>query len=623
VKPRSFVATVAAIVSLQALPAAAAPAPAMALEVDLREAPRRIFHVRETLRVPPGPLTLAYPKWIPGTHRADGPAANVAGLRITAGGKPLAWSRDPVELHLVRCAVPRGAGAVEIAFDYLSPVALEGFTEAATTSARLAVLEWNLTVLYPHGASARELQVQPSLRLPAGWQHASALEVAKRVAGVLDFKPVSLETLVDSPVLAGAHLRSVTLDGTHTLAMAADSPAALDAPAARLAAVRKLVAEAGALFGVRHYRHYTFLLALSELVGHTGLEHHESTNIRGPERMLVDDDQHLDWATIMPHEYAHSWNGKHRRPAGLHRRDYVEPQHTQLLWVYEGLTSYLGYVLAARSGLFEPEAAREDLAFTVGWLMSRPGRQWRPLGDTATAAPHLYSVGSEWSSWRRGVDFYPEGVTLWLEVDALIRTKTRGARSLDDFCRAFFGGAGGAPSVRPFVLDDLLRALGEVAPHDWRAFFAARVDAVSPRAPLDAVAAVGWKLEYPTRLNKTLGAYERAEEVVYFPWFSLGLRLKKDGYVADVAPGTPAAKAGVGPGMKLVAVDGRKYSATVLRDALRTNAAARRPIELLLENGEFYRTHTVDWRGGDRQPHLVRDAAKPDLLSAILKPLTR
>ena len=359
------------------------------------------------------------------------------------------------------------------------------------------------------------------------------------------------------------------------------------------------------------------------MVAHFGLEHHESSDNRTPERMLVDDDQRLDWATILPHEYAHSWNGKHRRPAGLVTRDYIAPQRTELLWVYEGLTSYLGYVLAARSGLLEAENAREDLAFTVAWLDTRPGRQWRPLGDTATAAPHLYSAAGEWSSWRRGVDFYPEGVTLWLAVDALIRTKTRGARSLDDFCRSFFGGAGGAPSVRPFDFDDLLRALGEVVPHDWRAFFAARVHAVSPRAPLDAVAALGWKLAYEPKANKTLAAYERAEELVYFPWFSLGLRLKKDGYVTDVAPGAPAAKAGVAPGMKLVAVDGRKYSAAGLHDALKLSAAARRPIELLLENGEFYRTHTVQWRGGERQPHLVRDAARPDLLSAILKPRTR
>ena len=448
-KPHSLVAPLAAVLSLWAPIAAAAPAPGMTLEVDLREAPRRIFHVHETLRVPPGPLTLAYPKWIPGTHLPGGPAVNVAGLRITAGGKPLAWSRDPVELHLVRCEVPRGAATVEISFDYLSPVVLEGYSDSASTSARLVVLEWNLTVLYPHGVASRDLQVQPSLRIPAGWHHATALEVARRVAGVLDFKPVSLETLVDSPVLAGAHLRTVTLDATHTLAIAADSPAALEAPAATLAAVRKLVAEAGALFGARHYRRYTFLLALSDVVAHFGLEHHESSDNRTPERMLVDDDQRLDWATLLSHEYAHSWNGKHRRPAGLHRRDYIEPQRTELLWVYEGLTSYLGYVLAARSGLLDAESAREDLAFTVAWLDTRPGRHWRPLGDTATAAPHLYSAAGEWSSWRRGVDFYPEGVTLWLEVDALIRTKTHGARSLDDFCRSFFGGTGARRRCAP------------------------------------------------------------------------------------------------------------------------------------------------------------------------------
>lgn len=620
-KPAVLCGALAAVLSLSLQPAAAAPA-GISLEVNLREAPRRIFHVRETLRVPPGPLALAYPKWIPGTHAPGGPAVNVAGLRITAGGKPLAWTRHPVELHLVRCVVPRGAAAIEVTFDYLSPVAGDGFTDAASTSARLAVLQWNLVVLYPHGVPARDLQVQASLRLPAGWQHATALETAKRVAGVLDFKPVSLETLVDSPVLAGAHFRTVALDSTHTLAMAADSPAALDAPAATLAGLRKLVAEAGALFGVRHYRRYTFLLALSDAVAHFGLEHHESSDNRAPERMLLDDDHRFNWM-ILPHEYAHSWNGKHRRPIGLTRQDFIEPHQTELLWVYEGLTTYLGRVLNARSGLVDPELAREELAFTIAWLVNRPGRQWRPLGDTATAAPHLYSAAGEWASWRRGVDFYDEGSTLWFEVDALMRTRSGGARSLDDFCRAFFGGAGGAPSVRPYTFDELVRALNEVVPHDWRGFFAARVQAVSPRAPLETAAALGWRLTYDASPNRALGAYERSDETVLFPIFSLGLRLKKDGTVADVLPGSPAARAGVGPGMKLVGVDGRKYSATVLHDALKAGAAARRPLDLLLENGDFIRTHRVDWRGGERQPHLVRDAAKPDLLSAILSPRTR
>jgi predicted metalloprotease with PDZ domain len=598
-------------------PAVAAAAPPIGLAVDLSEAPRRIVHVREVIPARPGPLALAYPKWIPGQHSPSGPIVDVAGLRITAGGKPLAWQRDPVELHLVRCEVPAGATAVEVAFDYLARTPAEGL---AVTSAKLIALEWNLVVIYPHGPGAEALRFAPRVRLPAGWKLGTALETARAAGAEVAFRAVPLETLLDSPVLAGAHFATIPLDADHVVHLAADSPAALEVPPATVAGWKRLVREAQALFGVRPYRRYCFLLALSDAVYEGGLEHLESSNNRAPERALVEDEMRAAWSTLLPHEYVHSWNGKFRRPRSLTPPGYLEPMHGDLLWVYEGLTSYLGFVLAARSGLLPPEWVHDNLARTAAWTANRAGREWRPLGDAAVAAQVLYGAPQGWASWRRASkDFYFEGVLLWLEVDARIRRETNGARSIDDFCRRFHGATRPGARVHTYAYDDVLAALDEVAPGDWRAFFAARVTSVAARPP-DGLAAAGWRLGANDRPNRLLAENEREDGILALAITPLGLFVKADGTVTDVVPGLPAARGGLAPGMKLLGVDGRLWSKPALRDALR--ARGRRPgaIELLAANVEQYQVLRVTPRGGESYPHLERLPARPDLLGAILSP---
>ncbi|HEV2064139.1 MAG TPA: M61 family peptidase, partial [Thermoanaerobaculia bacterium] len=449
--------TAAAALAFFALAASSFAAPAarpIVLDVDAREAPRRIFHARLTIPASPGPLTLVYPKWIPGEHGPTGPITDLAGLKLSAAGKPLAWRRDDVEMWFFHCTVPAGADSVEVALDYLSPGEAAGFSSGASATSQLTLLSWNQVLLYPKMASTDELTYAASLRLPNGWKFGTALEVARRDGDRVEFQPVSLTSLVDSPVLAGAHMRTVVLTDTepkHSIQIAADSEAALDMLPEHEQKLRALVAETGALYGARHYRHYDFLLTLSNHTAHFGLEHHESSDDRVAERSLVDADLRKTFAGLLGHEMTHSWNGKYRRPAGLATGNYHDPMKGDLLWVYEGLTTYLGHILTARDGELTPEQFREQLAGIAATMDYQAGRSWRPLSDTAVAAQRLYEARSDWGAWRRGVDFYPESELLWLEADTVIRNESKGRKSLDDFCRAFLGGASGPPRVATYT----------------------------------------------------------------------------------------------------------------------------------------------------------------------------
>ena len=613
------------VATLAAAPGSAAPASLpIRLTVDATEAPRRILHARLEIPVKPGPLTLVYPKWIPGNHMPSGPIADLTGLRLSVNGRPLAWERDAVDMYAFHCKVPAGAGRLDVAFDRLQS-ASGNYSTGRSITARLAVFDWNELLLYPQGRPADEIVFVARLRLPAGWTYGTALATTRADSGGVEFAPVPLTTLVDSPVQAGAHRRRIVLGPAGgppvAVELACDGEAGLDAGPEQIAQWKQLVAEAVALFGATHYRRYDFLYTLSDGVDHFGLEHHESSDDRAQERALVDEELRGAGSGLLPHEYAHSWNGKYRRPAGLVAPDFQVPSRTGLLWVYEGLTSYLGWVLAARSALASPEWQRQELACEAAWLDRSPGRTWRPLKDTAIATPIIFGGPGTWSSWRRGADYYDEGVLIWLEADVLIRQRTAGRRSLDDFCRLFFGGRSGPPAVVPYDLDDVVKALGQVTPNDWRGFFETRLTSTSQRAPLGGIEGSGWRLAW----GDSLSAYERAGEKAWERTdlrLSLGLELDKDGVVTDVVPGSAAAVAGLAPGMKPIAVAGRRFSVERLREVLRAGRNGAEALELLAEDGDFIRAFRLDWHGGELHPVLVRDAAKPDLLSEIFKPLT-
>ena len=599
------------------------------LLVDLTDAPRNIFHSQLTIPVKPGLLTLVYPQWIPGNHRPSGPIANVTGIKMQAAGRTLAWQRDPVDMYAFHVDVPAGATELHVSMDTITNDGSAGATGPAATT-NVLDLNWNQVVLYPQDASSDAVQVQAAITLPPDWKFGTALPVAGVTKGganeIVGFKPVSLTTLVDSPVIAGNHYKKIELTKpgetpVHVIDMVGESDAALAMTADDEAAYRKLVAETGALFGARHYLEYHFLLTLSDEAGHHGVEHHESSDNSVGERTLLEPELQILDAGLLPHEFAHSWNGKYRRPAGLATRNYQDPMVGDLLWVYEGLTEYLGEVLTARSGLWTAEQYRESMAATAAMLDHRAGRSWRPLEDTARSVQILRLQGPAWQSWRRGLDYYPEGALIWLEVDTIIRQQTQGQKSLNDFCRLFHGGESGPPKVVPYTFDDVVKTLNQVTPYDWAGLLKTLVNSTNPHAPLGGIERGGWRLVYndqPNLFIKTADKVRKSVDASY----SLGFVVREDGTLSDVIYGSPAYAAGIGPGMQLVAINGRAWSKDVLQDTLRASKDSKEPIDLLIENAKFFKTYSIAYHDGVRNPHLER-AEGADLLGGIVTPLTR
>jgi predicted metalloprotease with PDZ domain len=594
------------------------------LRVDATDAPRRLFHVQMSMPAKSGPMTLLYPEWIPGEHGPTGPIANFVGLRVQGAGKTIAWKRDGVNMYAFHIDVPAGVSALDIAFDFIAPPDAEGFSSGASTTSELAVVNWNQLLLYPEGQQPDSLQYQATLKVPNGWRYGTALPIQRESGNEIEFQPAPMTTLIDSPVSAGAHYKTFELGSDHGaphyLHVAADSDRALEAPPEVIANFGHLVTEANALFGAHHYRSYHFLYTLSDHVAHFGLEHHESSDDRTGERSLIEPDILKTHAYLLPHEFVHSWNGKYRRPAGLttgggHDGGYDTAMKGELLWVYEGLTNYLGEVLAPRSGLWSPEDYRESLAFSAAELDNKFGRTWRPLEDTAVAAQVLYEAGGDYQTLRRSTDFYPEGTLIWLEVDATIRQLSKGAKSLDDFCRAFHGGANTGIALKTYEFQDVVDTLNSVQPYTWADFLNQRIKSTDLHAPLGGISKSGWKLVYDNVRSEFWKANEEERKVTNM-MYSLGILVREDGSIADVLYGGPAQKAGVAPAVKLIAVNGRQYTATVLREAV----ARKQPVDLLVKNGEFYSTIRVDYTGGERYPHLVREQSTPDLLTAIISP---
>ncbi len=623
-KPLKFILAISLLTTISSASRAQNQTP-VKLEVDLRDAPRRIYHSKMEFPVGPGPFTLVYPKWIPGEHSPNGPIVDVTGVRLRGNGQEIPWRRDDVDLYAFHCNIPAGVTTIEATLDYLLPKE-DGTAGSPSATAQVAVLPWNLVVLYPQGAKTDDVPFSASVRVPAGWKFATALQtVASDSAGAATFETISLTRLVDSPLLAGAFFKTYDLAPgqklEHRLNIAADSAIATTLSKDQLTNLRQLVAETGALFGARHYRHYDFMLALTDHLPVNGLEHHESSDNRGPEKMLLDPDSLEGLMDLLPHEFFHSWNGKYRRPIGLATPNYQEPMKGDLLWVYEGLTQYYGVILAARSGFWKPEQLREYLAATFSTLNDgRPGRTWRDLEDTAISVSILYGARQAGASWRRPVDYYEESELIWLQADTIIRRETKGQKSLDDFCRKFHGSEDGAIKVAPYTFDDVVATMNSIAPYDWKKFFEERLHSRAPGAPLGGLEASGWKLSYSDEPNDHQRAAEQADGNVDLS-FSLGFTAQAAGDVnsiADVIPGSPAAKAGIAPGMKLVAVNGRKWNPDWLRVAIREARNSKEPIRLLLENDDYYQTFEIDYHGGERYPHL-ESLHTTDVLSEIAK----
>lgn len=598
-----------------------AAAPTIILSVDASEAPRKIFHAKLNIPANAGSLTLYYPKWIPGEHGPTGPVQDLAGLKFSANGQDLKWRRDLQDGWTLHVEVPAGVTAVEAALDFISPAGAEGiYTGGASATDKMTIVNWNPLLLYPAGWGSDELNFQASLRLPEGWKFGTPLPVDSQSGSEIKFKPSSLTTLVDSPVITGEFLRVVHLadNPPQEMDIAADSAAALDAPQEVLDHYKTLTEQALKLFGAQHFRDYHFLYSLSDHVAHFGLEHHEANDSRLGERALIDPPLRLLGAGLLTHEYVHSWNGKYRRPADLATPEYETPMQTDLLWVYEGLTSYLGDVLSGRSALRTPEQFNDSLALIAADLDHTPGRTWRNLQDTADGVPAMQDAPGQWESWRRALDYYDEDVLNWLWVDTIIRQQTNEQKTIDDFCYLFHGGQSGPPEVKTYTFDDVVNTLNQVVPYDWRGFWTERLTNHGPGAPLTGIENSGWKLVYDGKPSELSKARESARGFIDAS-FSIGLSMRKDGIIGDTVEGMSAAKVGIGPGMKVVGVNGRIFSDDIFHDALAATKDSSTPLELLVENTDYYKVYKLDYHGGEMYPHLVRDDSKPNMLGDIIK----
>jgi predicted metalloprotease with PDZ domain len=614
-------AALAVVVGSVAAQAQTAP---ITLSVDLTDAPRKILHATEVMPVKSGPLTLVYPKWIPGEHGPTGPIENMAGFFITANGQPVKWERDKVDMFAYHVTVPQGVTRLEMKIDFLASSSLSGFSAGGSTSENLALLSWNTLLVYPAGTDASAVMFTPSITTPAGWQFGTALDKDGGSGQNTTFKTVSLEQLIDSPVLAGRYFREVALapeiTPKHYLDMAADGPEEVQLSKEHIEDFDRLVRETGALYKSRHYGSYHFLVTLSDEVAHFGLEHHQSSDDRVTANTFTDDREFVLDGLLLPHEFTHSWNGKYRRPAGLATSNYQKPMEGDLLWVYEGLTEYLGDVLAARCGIWTPEQYKQRLSTIAAEYDNRPGRTWRNIQDTATSAQILYDAGGGWDNWRLNVDYYDEGELIWLDVDTTIRKMTDGKKSLDDFVAAFHGlGGNTAPNVVPYTFEDVVAGLNAVVANDWATFLRSRVDSNAYQAPLGGIENGGYKLTYTDKPN-AWSDMANGESGTFNFWYSVGLHVGKSGRVSDVLKGGVSDKVGIGPGMQIIAVNGRAFTPDILKAAVRDAKDSGPAVELIVLNTGYYKLVRLDYHGGERYPQLERVSDVPDRMDDILKP---
>ena len=596
---------------------------------DLTDAPRKLYRAEVDLPVSPGPLTLTTPRWIPGNHRPTGPVSEITGVVFTIDGKPIEWRRDDVDLYQFHVNIPAGVTTLHAHLDCIV---------TARLSQKMAVLEWEKLLLYPANTPVRDNPIQPAVKVPAGWGVGTALQPegagswpVPASGSTTKFAVTNVEQLEDSHVITGQYFHEFALAPTitpkHYIDVVSDDPADSNLRPSVLAAINNLVREADALYASHHYNVYHFLLTLSDVAGGEGLEHGQSSDNGVGEKGFADDAHQLGESDLLSHEFTHSWNGKYRRPVGLYQPDFATPQQGALLWVYEGMTQYLGNVLAARSGLKSQVQYRDMLAVNAAELDYRPGRDWRPTEDTAVSASILRGGNPAWSNWRRGQDYYQEGELLWLDADTLIRSKTSNKKSLDDFQRIFLAKGGNTgPLIVPYTFDDLVQDLNRVMPYDWATFLHDRVDKINSRADLAGIEQGGYKLVYKDKPNvseRTLaGVFARRGGGGPDCWYSIGLRIGADGVIFDMRWNGPADKARLAPGEKVLAVNGKIYSSDALREAIRDAKGGTEPIRLIVQADTFVSNVEINYHDGERYPALERVEGTPAYLEDITKPLT-
>jgi predicted metalloprotease with PDZ domain len=624
----------AAATTALALPAFSQPP--IRITADLTEAPRKLYHAEIDLPVKPGPATFITPEWIPGNHRPTGPVEDITGVVFSVDGKPLPWRRDDQNLYEFHVDIPKGVTTLHAHLDCIV---------TSRADDKIAVLEWEKLLLYPANIPVRDIAIQPSVTVPAGWGLGTALtptgpyDPNAKVGGTTQFQPTTVEQLEDSPVISGEYFHEFALapdiSPKHFIDVASDEPEDSNLRPDLLNEISNLVREADSAYASHHYHVYHFLLTLSDIAGGEGLEHGQSSDNGVEETGFATQKMQLGDADLLSHEFTHSWNGKYRRPFNLYQTDFATMQQGSLLWVYEGMTQYLGNVLAARSGLKSQAAYRDMLASSAARLDYQSGREWRPTEDTAIAASILRGRDQTWANWRRGQDYYQEGELFWLDADTKIRELTNDQKSLTDFLHIFLGKGGNTgPLIVTYNRAELIADLNDVVKFDWATFMHDRIDLINPHADLDGITRGGYKLIYQDHPTESLASMMRSSgrrggggaNV----WYSLGLQLGMDGEIRDVRWGSPADKAKLAPGQKIIAInnivfkmrDDEAHSNTLV-DAINAAKTSKDPIHLLVQSEEYIMPLSIDYHDGMRFPAMVRVDGTKDYLDEITTPLTK
>jgi predicted metalloprotease with PDZ domain len=594
----------------------------LVLNVDATDLSQQIFRIHMSIPVQAGPMTLLYPQWLPGNHGPSGPLTQLAGLKLTANGKPVTWTRDLVNVYAFHMTVPEGATTLEAEYQYLSPLdATQGRT---TMTDDILGVQWISMALYPAGYNMSNITFQPNLVLPDGWKFGTALETDKTEGSTIHFKSVDLRNLVDSPLFAGRYFKRIDLaPGAKVpvmLNVVADNAEELAATPEQIEVHRKMVQQAIKLFGSQHYDHYDFLFSISDEFSGIGLEHHQSSENGVKTGYFKEWKKGEAGRDLLAHEYTHSWDGKFRRPAGQDVPNLNTPLQNSLLWVYEGQTQYWGNVLATRSGLISPAVTRDKMAATAAHYDNVRGRDWRAMQDTVNDPIINARRPLGWANWQRAEDYYNEGMLIWLDVDTRIRELSGEKRSLNDFAHSFFSVNDGSHTPAHYTFEDVVSYLNKVQPYDWATFLRTRVEDIQTKAPLDGLARAGWKLVYTDTPSEVWKSGEERSKSSDFS-YSLGLSVKADGGITNVEWDGLAFKAGLAANSSIVAINNKAYKAELLKTAVKDAKTGKTPITLLVKKGPVYRTVSLDYHDGLRYPHLERIPGTKDRLEAILTPL--
>jgi predicted metalloprotease with PDZ domain len=590
----------------------------MILSVDATDIDRAIFQVRQTIPVEQGkPLILLYPQWLPGKHGPRGALTEMTGLMIRAGGNALRWTRDPVQVYAFHVDVPAGAASVDVEFQFTAPVReSEG---RINVTPNMMNVQWEQVAVYPAGHFTRAIQVKPSITLPEGWTGVAALDGAKISGNRIEYGVTDFETLVDSPMFAGPHYKKWDLGNNVTLNVWADNAKYLEAKPEQIAAHRALVDESIILFGSKHFDRYEFLLGLTEELGGVGLEHHRSSENTRETDYFTEWDDNMSERGLLPHEFTHSWNGKFRRPATMWTPDYSTPMRDNLLWVYEGQTSFWDLVLGARSGLQSKEMVLGEWAKYAGFYAEQPGRTWRSVEDTTHDPIFGARKPKPFASQARGEDYYNESSLIWLDADMTIRQLSKGKKSLDDFAKAFFGVRDADWGVLTYDFDEVVRTLNAVQPYDWAKFLDTKLRQPGQPAPLNGLEKGGYKLVWKEEPN-IFDKESMKESNVFNLTHSLGITLNKDATITSVMWNSPAFKANIVSGAKIIAVDGHAYSKDGLTSAIKAAKDNKTPVRLLIERNKRYTQIDIAYSGGLRYPHLEATGKGETAIDRLLSP---